>query len=73
LKDYTIKAREVDIKRAKEMMKYDWFQHKAWQKELKLMVERKVKAELEALSGRGLKFMTEVYLPEKIKKKKFLP
>jgi len=73
LKDYTIKAREVDIKRAKEMLKYDWFQHKAWQKELKLMVERKIKAELEALSGRGLKFMTEVYLPTKIKNKEFLP
>jgi len=54
-------------------LKYDWFQHPAWQKELKLMIERKVKAELEALSGRGLKFMTEVYLPTKIKKKEFLP
>jgi len=73
LKNFTIKARDVDIKRAKEMMKYDWFKHKAWQKELKLMIQRKIKAELEALSGRGLKFMTEVYLPKKIKKKEFLP
>jgi len=73
LKDFTIKARDVDIKRAKEMLKYDWFKHKAWQKELKLMIQRKIKAELEALSGRGLKFMTEVYLPRKIKKKEFLP
>jgi DNA topoisomerase VI subunit A len=37
------------------------------------MIERKVKAELEALSGRGLRFMTEVYLPTKIKRKEFLP
>ena len=73
LKNFTIKAREVDVKRAKEMLKYDWFKHKAWQKELKLMIERKIKAELEALSGRGLRFMTEVYLPTKIKKKEFLP
>ena len=73
LKNFTIKAREVDIKRAREMLKYDWFKHKAWQKELKLMIQRKIKAELEALSGRGLKFMTEVYLPTKIKKKEFLP
>ena len=73
LNDYTIKAKEVDIKRAREMLKYDWFQHPAWQKELKLMVKRKIKAELEALSGRGLKFMTETYLPQKIKKKEFLP
>ena len=73
LKNFTIKAREVDIKRAREMLKYEWFKHPAWQKELKLMIQRKMKAELEALSGRGLKFMTEVYLPTKIKKKKFLP
>jgi DNA topoisomerase-6 subunit A len=73
LQGFTIKAKEVDIKRAHEMLKYDWFKHPAWQKELKLMIERKVKAELEALSGRGLRFMTEVYLPTKIKKKEFLP
>ena len=73
LEGFTIKARDVDIKRAREMLKYDWFKHPAWQKELKLMIQRKVKAELEALSGRGLKFMTEVYLPKKIKKKEFLP
>ncbi|MGC8812252.1 MAG: DNA topoisomerase IV subunit A [Candidatus Aenigmatarchaeota archaeon] len=73
LKDFTIRAEEVDIKRAKEMMSYEWFKHPAWQRELKLMIERKIKAELEALSGKGLKFITENYLPEKIEKKDFLP
>jgi len=73
LEDFTIKTKDVDIKRAREMLKYDWFKHPAWQKELKLMIKRKIKAELEALSGRGLRFMTEVYLPRKIKKKEFLP
>lgn len=73
LKNFTIRAEEVDIKRAQEMMKYEWFQAPEWQKELKLMVHRKIKAELEALSGRGLKFITETYLPKKIKNKEFLP
>ncbi len=73
LKDFTIKTRDVDIKRAKDMMKYKWFQHPAWQKELKLLIKGKRKAELEALSGRGLRFMTEKYLPQKIKNKEFLP
>jgi len=73
LKNFTIKAKDVDIKRAREMLKYDWFQHKAWQKELQLMIDRRIKAELEAISGKGLKFITEHYLPEKIKKKEFLP
>jgi len=63
----------VDIKRAKDMMKYEWFQTKEWQNELKLLIQNKKKAELEALSGRGLRFMTEEYLPNKIKNKEFLP
>jgi DNA topoisomerase VI subunit A len=72
LHNFTIKAKDVDIKRAKEMMKYEWFKSKEWQRELKLMIQKKVKAELEALSGRGLKFVTETYLPTKIKNKDFL-
>lgn len=73
LQKFTIKTKDVDIKRAKDMMKYEWFQTKEWQKELKLLTKNKYKAELEALSGRGLRFMTEEYLPQKIKKKDFLP
>lgn len=73
LQNFTIKAKEEDVKRAKELLKYKWFQDPAWQKELKMMINRKIKAELEALSGRGLKFMTEKYLPQKIKNKEFLP
>ena len=73
LQRYTIKTKDVDIKRAKDMMKYEWFSSKEWQNELKTLTTKKVKAELEALSGRGLRFMTEEYLPQKIKKKDFLP
>ncbi len=73
LHQWTIKAKDVDIKRAKEMMKYEWFKHPKWQHELKLMIKRGIKAELEALSGRGLRFVTEEYLPTKIENKQFLP
>ncbi|MDI6825881.1 MAG: DNA topoisomerase IV subunit A [Candidatus Aenigmarchaeota archaeon] len=72
LHNFTIKAKEVDIKRAREMLKYEWFKSKEWQRLLKSLIERKIKAELEALSGRGLKFMTETYLPQKIKNEDFL-
>ena len=69
----TIKAKDVDLKRAKEMLKYDWFKNNPkWQKELNLMIEKGIKAEIEALSHRGLKFMSEEYLPDKLKKKDFL-
>ena len=73
LHNWTIKAKDVDIKRAKEMLRYPWFKHPKWQKELKLLIKRKYKAELEALSGKGLRFVTEKYLPTKIKEKDFLP
>lgn len=73
LKKCTIKAKDVDIKRAKELLQYDWFKKPEWQKEINLMLEKGIKAEIEALSHRGLKFMSEEYLPQKLKKKDFLP
>jgi len=78
IKDYRleksiIKANERDIKRARELLEYPWFQKKEWQKELKLMIDKKIKAEIEALSSRGLKFLSETYLPEKLESKDFLP
>ena len=72
LQKCTIKAKEVDIKRAKELLKYDWFKKPRWQKEINLMLEKGLKAEIEALSHRGLKFMSEEYLPSKIKRGDFL-
>ncbi len=68
----TIKLNEQDKNRAKQILAYPWFQKKAWQKELKQMVKNGFKMELEALSAKGISFVTEKYLPEKIKKKDFL-
>ncbi|MBI2173195.1 MAG: DNA topoisomerase IV subunit A [Candidatus Aenigmarchaeota archaeon] len=73
LKKCTIKLKEVDIKRAKELLEYEWFKkNPKWQKEINLMLEKGVKAEIEALSHRGLKFMSEEYLPDKLKNRDFL-
>lgn len=73
LKKATIKAKDVDIKRAKELLKYEWFKkNKKWHNEINLMIEKGVKAEIEALSHQGLKFMSETYLPDKLKNKDFL-
>lgn len=73
LKDYTIKAKDIDMKRAKELLNYPWFKAKEWEAEIKLMLKKGYKAEQEALSGKGIKFVSEEYLPDKIKKKEFLP
>lgn len=68
----TIKLDETDIRRAKQILEYPWFQKKEWQKELKEMLKNNVKLELEALSAKGISFVTETYLPEKLKNKEWL-
>lgn len=69
----TIQLNQGDIKRANEMLKYVWFKPKEWQQELNHMLKVGYKLELEALSSKGIKFISEKYLPEKIKNKDFLP
>jgi DNA topoisomerase-6 subunit A len=69
----TIKMNNLDIKRTKELMQYVWFKPKEWQKELKNMLKMGYKLELEALSAKGIKFISDSYLPEKIKQEDFLP
>lgn len=73
LKKFTIKATEQDLKRTKELLNYKWFKNPVWQKEINIMLEKGYKAELEALTARGFKFISDTYLPEKIKSKEFLP
>jgi len=68
----TIKLNDQDKNRAKQILEYPWFQKKEWQKELKQMLKSGVKMELEALSAKGISFVTNVYLPDKIKKKQWL-
>lgn len=69
----TIKLVDEDIKRIKEMKDYPWFKNKLWQSEFSLMKERNYKLELEALSRKGIRFITEEYLPRKLETKDFLP
>lgn len=72
-KNVTIKLNQGDIKRTNEMMKYVWFKPKEWQQELTNMLKVGYKLELEALSSKGIRFISEKYLPDKINNKDFLP
>ncbi len=65
-KNFIIKATDRDIKRAKELMAYSWFQTRAWKRELRLFLEKKAKLEIEALASKGLRFLADKYIPEKI-------
>src|SRR5919205_975248 len=68
----SIKMDDGDNNRAKQMLAYPWFQAKQWQREISEMVRAGVKFELEALSRRGISFITEEYLPRKLKEKDWL-
>ncbi len=68
----TIRLDETDEKRAKQMLAYPWFHRKEWQKELQHMMHRGVKLELEALSSKGISFISEEYLPGKLRDKQWL-
>ncbi len=65
-KNVTIKLDDQDQRRAKQMLAYPWFHRRAWQKEIRAMVRAGVKMELEALSNKGISFISEEYLPKKI-------
>ena len=70
LKRHIIKFKDVDIKRLKEMAKYEWFKDKKeWQRQFKMMIDIKGKVELDALVSKGISFISDKYLPEKIKNK----
>jgi len=72
LKKLTINAKEVDIKRAEELLSYPWIsKYNDWVKELKTVLTTKKKIEQDALQGPRLTFVGE-YLREKIDKKLFL-
>jgi DNA topoisomerase-6 subunit A len=61
-----------DNDRAKQMLAYPWFKKAQWQREIQEMVRSGQKFELEALSRRGISFITEEYLPRKLRDRDWL-
>ena len=73
LKKHIIKLTEQDMARIKQVSGYDWFKdHKEWQRQFKMMREFNGKVEIQALSTRGVSFISDTYLPQKIKNKEFI-
>ena len=81
-KDYTecdlgdavkIDLTENDIKRAKEIAAYPWFtDHRGWQKEIDLMLKNGFKMEVESMINKGISYVTEEYVPQRLKAKDWL-
>lgn len=62
-----IRLDATDVGRAKQLLEYPWFRAKPWQREIRQMLSNGVKYELEALSNRGISFISEEYLPRKLR------
>jgi meiotic recombination protein SPO11 len=59
---------ENDIKTGKELLKEDFImKNPKWMEELQIMVKTKKKAEIQALSSFGFQYITEEYLPRKLR------
>ena len=67
-----IKMEDRDNARARQMLAYPWFKKAHWQREIQEMVKSGLKFELEALSRRGISFITEEYLPRKLRDRDWL-
>jgi DNA topoisomerase-6 subunit A len=64
---------ETDIKRAKEILAYPWFDgHKGWQREITKLLDNGFKMEVEAMINKGISYVSETYVPERIKAKDWL-
>jgi len=75
LEDATHPLEAADVKRAKDALKNDPFirHHKEWQDALNQMLRMGVRVEQQAFAKHGLNFVLERYLPDKFRKKHFLP
>jgi DNA topoisomerase-6 subunit A len=71
--DVQIELNDNDKKRAGEIANYPWFkENKTWQKEIQQMLSNGFKMEVESLITKDISYVTEEYVPERLKKKDWL-
>src|SRR5262245_4087282 len=68
-----IKLNDQDIKRANQIKSYPWFEKKkAWQKEIEQMLKNGFKLEVESLISKDISYVTEEYVPSRLREAEFL-
>ena len=67
-----IKLGDKDISRAKEMKAYPWFADKKWQREIDATLENGFKMEVDSFLTKGVSFISEEYLPKKLRDRDWL-
>jgi DNA topoisomerase-6 subunit A len=68
--DVKIAVDDKDVKRAKQILAYPWFEgKKEWEKEITAMLRHGFKMEVESLLTKSISFVTETYVPERLKQR----
>ena len=71
--DVKIELNDRDITRAKQIAAYPWFEGKReWQREIKTMLNNGFKMEVESLITKDISYVTEEYVPARLKEGDFL-
>lgn len=71
--DVKIDLNDRDIQRAKQIAAYPWFKDdKQWQKEIKRMLDNGFKMEVESLITKDISYVTEEYVPARLKAQDWL-
>ncbi len=66
-KSVLIKMTDNDVKRADDLLKEDFVKSRPeWEKQIRIMKDTGLKAEIQALASKDWRFMTSTYLPSKI-------
>jgi DNA topoisomerase-6 subunit A len=72
-KSVTINLSDTDVKRAKQIASYPWFEKKKpWQKEIRGMLDNGFKLEVEALISKDISYVTEEYVPARLQDRDWL-
>ncbi len=67
-----IKLTKEDIARAEQMKAYPWFQDKKWQREITELLGNGFKMEVDGFLTKSISFITEEYIPKKLRDKDYL-
>ncbi|HEX6963393.1 MAG TPA: DNA topoisomerase IV subunit A [Lacipirellula sp.] len=68
-----ISLNDTDKKRAKQIAKYPWFEKKPkWQSEIRQMLSNDFKLEVESLISKDISYVTEEYVPARLREQDWL-
>ena len=67
-----IKLKKEDIARAEQMKAYPWFKDKKWQREIQALLKNGFKMELDGFLTKSISFITDEYIPKKLRDRDYL-